>query len=460
MNRVTLRRRFAEFIYETDYSSLPDDVTGKAKACLLDLIGVAIAGSRQPTSALAAKVIGGNAPPDEATVWVSNNKVSLTTAAFLNAVQGHAIDMDDGHRFANGHPGVLTVPTAVSLSEGLNLNGRQMLAAIVIGYEIFIRLGMALNPALLQRGFHTTATIGTFAAAAVAAKLLRLSESQIENALSLAGLQSAGLLEALSSGEMGKSFQVGRAVQSGVLAALLAKQGADGPENVFEGAKGFFKAFSGRDCDIDSICANLGAQYQIKDVYFKRHAACRHIHSALDAIEAIIKEHEIDRAAIQAIEIDTYTIAKNLTGHHSTNGGELAAKFSMPVAIGLLLVFGRTDAVAFRQEYISDPRVQSIAEKVSIRINDAWDAVYPGQRGASVRFQTKDETLTKEVIYPKGEPEFPLSSEELVGKFETNAGLVYSHDDRKKLREIINTVEHREGRDLTRMLRLPQLNQS
>ncbi len=451
----TLRKTLAVFIAETNYSNLSAAVISRAKLCLMDLVGVAIAGSRQPTSILARDVIGRDQPAGGATLWVSNRKFSPLTAAFLNAVQGHAIDMDDGHRYANGHPGVVTIPAAMALAESGRLNGKNLIEAIVIGYEVFIRLGIMCNPDLLKRGFHTTAALGVFSSAAVASKLLGLSVAETENALSLAGLQSAGLLEALSSGEMGKSFQVGRSVQGGILAALMAQRGADGPEHIFEGDKGFCRAFSGKACDSESVTRGLGETFQIQDVYFKRHAACRHIHSALDAIGEILAESPIDLAEIESIDVETYSIAKNLTGHLATQGSELAAKFSTPVAIGLLLVFGRTDALAFSEENISHPRVQSIAQKVSIRSSEAWDVVYPGKRGADVRIRTKDRTYSREVIYPKGEPEFPLSSEEFVGKYETNAGLVYSADRITRIREHMMNVEQEEIDTITMLLRAP-----
>ncbi len=449
----TLRNRLAVFVHETEFSSLPEQVVNQAKFCLLDLVGVAIAGSLQPTSLLAREVFGTHAPPPEATLWTTEQKVSAATAAFLNAVQGHAIDMDDGHRYANGHPGVVTIPAALALAEYLGTGGRELVAAIVIGYEVFIRLGRAANPDLLQRGFHTTATIGTFAATAAAAKLLQLTVPQIENAFSLAGLQSAGLLEALSSGEMGKSFQVGRAVQGGVQAAMLAQKGADGPAKIFEGDKGFFKAFSGKQCDTETICGDLGDDFLITTVYFKRHAACRHVHSALDSIAEILLEHDLDRAAIESIEVETYSVAKNLTGHLATHGSELAAKFSMPIAIGLLLIFDRTDALAFTRENISDPRVHALAKKVSITASAARDAVYPGERGAEVRIRTQDNTYEKEVTFPKGEPECPLSFAELREKYETNAGLVYSVESRKKLQAVIMHVENIQASEITEILR-------
>ena len=435
----TLRNRLAVFVHETEFSSLPEQVVNQAKFCLLDLVGGAIAGSLQPTSLLVREVFGTHTPPPEATLWTTEQKVSAATAAFLNAVQGHAIDMDDGHRYANGHPGVVTIPAALALAEYLGTGGRELVAAIVIGYEVFIRLGRAANPDLLQRGFHTTATIGTFA--------------QIENAFSLAGLQSAGLLEALSSGEMGKSFQVGRAVQGGVQAAMLAQKGADGPAKIFEGDKGFFKAFSGKQCDTETIYGDLGDDFLITTVYFKRHAACRHVHSALDSIAEILLEHDLDRAAIESIEVETYSVAKNLTGHLATHGSELAAKFSKPIAIGLLLIFDRTDALAFTRENISDPRVHALAKKVSITASAARDAVYPGERGAEVRIRTQDITYEKEVTFPKGEPECPLSFAELREKYETNAGLVYSVESRKKLQAVIMHVENIQASEITEILR-------
>jgi 2-methylcitrate dehydratase PrpD len=167
----------------------------------------------------------------------------------------------------------------VALAERENLTGRELIEAIVIGYEFFIRLGSAINPDLLLRGFHTTSTIGCFSSGAVTARLLKLSRPQTENALSLSGLQSAGLLEVLHSGESGKSFQVGKAAQSGILAGLMAKHGADGPESIFEGEKGFFKAFAGSRATIKPSAGILG-KTSICPTFISKHAACRHLFCA------------------------------------------------------------------------------------------------------------------------------------------------------------------------------------
>jgi len=452
---VPLRKKLADFIRDTSFEKLPGNVIHQAKLCLLDLIGVSIAGGRQKVAAIVQSLIPAMGGCEEVTLWGSDRKLPLLTAVLMNAVQGHAIDMDDGHRYANGHPGVVTIPAAVALSEKENRTGRELIEAIIIGYEFFIRLGSAINPDLLLRGFHTTATIGCFSSGAVAAKLLKLSRPQTENALSLCGLQSAGLLEVLHSGESGKSFQVGKAAQSGVLAGLMAQHGADGPESVFEGGKGFFKAFAGKPCDSQAICKNLGKEFSLPSVYFKKHAACRHIHSALDALAEIVDRHALSHEKIDSIDIETYSIAKSLTGHIATEDSELGAKFSTPIAIGLLLVFGQSDASIYKKQYVSDPVVQSIAKKVTVHVNPERDKVYPGQRGARVTVKTGDQSYTHEVIYPKGEPENPLGDNEMQSKFEKNACTLYSMDRVNKIREIILEIENRDVREMTSMLKSP-----
>lgn len=452
---VPLRRELAHFIHDLSFGKLPDNVIHQAKRCLLDLIGVGIAGSRQKTAAIVHRLIPTMSGSHEATLWGSDTKVSVLTAVFMNAVQGHAIDMDDGHRYANGHPGVVTIPAAMALAETADLTGRDLISAIAIGYEFFIRLGSAANPDLLLRGFHTTSTIGCFSSCAVAAKLLDLNRLQIENALSLSGLQSAGLLEVLHSGESGKSFQVGKAAQSGVLAALLAQQGADGPEGVFEGEKGFFKAFSAKPCDKQSICRGLGKHFNLPGVYIKAHAACRHIHSALDAVAEIVANHSLSLEKIDSIDIETYSIAKSLTGHMATADSELGAKFSTPIAIGLLLVFGQSDSSIYHTRFVSDPRVQATAKKVTVHASPERDKVYPEKRGAHVTIKTDTHAYTREVTYSKGEPENPISDDELTAKFEKNASTLYAADRIERMRDIIFDIENRNVRELTALLGKP-----
>lgn len=450
-----LREHLADFIHATAFEKFPPHLVHQAKLCLLDLVGVAIAGSCQNVAVIAQGLIPVMGAGSDATLWGSDHKLPLLTAVLMNAVQGHAIDMDDGHRYANGHPGVVTIPAAVALAEKENRTGRDLIEAIVIGYEFFIRLGMAANPDLLLRGFHTTATVGCFASAAAAAKLLALDRPQTANALALAALQCAGLLEVLHSGESGKSFQVGKTAQSGVLAALMAQQGADGPEGVFEAEKGFFRAFAGKPCDRPAICRRLGEDFHLAGVYFKQHAACRHIHAALDAVADMAGRHALAPETIDAIDIETYSIAKSLTGHLSAEDSPLGAKFSTPIAIGLLLAFGKTDSAIYQKQYVSDPRVLAVARKVTVSATPERDSVFPAQRGARVTIRTGGRTCTHEVTYPKGEPENPLSDAEMAAKFRTNAGARYPKDRADRIRDLILDMENHDVRELASALQAP-----
>jgi 2-methylcitrate dehydratase PrpD len=239
------------------------------------------------------------------------------------------------------------------------------------------------------------------------------------------------------------------------MAGLLAQKGADGPERIFEGEKGFFRAFAGKACDSEAICENLGKEFKISSVYFKKHAACRHIHPALDAISEIVARDKPAIDEIKSIAVDTYTIANNLTGHLATEGSELAAKFSMPVAIGLMLVFGQSDASAFNRQYLSDPRVQSIARKVAISVNPDRDAKYPKQREACVTVHTENQSYTHEVAYPKGEPENPLSDQEFRDKYEMNALQLYPKSRVMKLRDAVLNIENIDVRDMVKFLKAP-----
>jgi 2-methylcitrate dehydratase PrpD len=453
-----LCKKLAACIHRTSYDDFPEQVIRQAKWCILDLIGVSIVGNRQKASAYTLDIVSAAGGKKEATVWGSGIKVPVLAASQANAVQRHAIDMADGHRFANGHPGVVTIPAGVAIAESDDLTGRELIEAVVAGYEVFIRLGTAANPDLLLRGFHTTATVGAYAAACVSSKLLKRDHSQTENALSLAGLQSAGLLEALSSGEAGNSFQVGRTSQSGVLAALMAQRGADGPIDVFEEDKGFFRAFADKACDSELICKDFGKDFQITDVYCKQHAACRHVHTALDATAEIQSRHDLTPEAVEAIAVETYSIAKNLTGHVSPPDSVLGAKFSTPVSIALYLIFGKTDYSTYDSKHLTDPMIRAIAEKVVVNVDSQRDVNYPKERSARVTIHTKDRSHEHEMLYPRGEPESPLSEDEFKRKFQQNALSLYSNEPAEKIKEVILDLENRKVRELTGLLGAPLIS--
>jgi 2-methylcitrate dehydratase PrpD len=446
-----MRERFATFISKTHYGELPQEVVHQAKRCILDLLGVSIAGSTVGLAPLATDVVCALGGEKEATIIGDGRKIPAFHAAFVNGVRGHTLDMDDGHRYANGHPGVVTIPAALALGERGNVTGKELIEAVVVGYETFVRIATAINPSHLKRGFHTTGTVGPLGAAAACSKLLKLSKREIEHALAIGGLQGAGLLEVLTSGHMMKPLHPGRAAQAGVMASLLAQKGAEGPDLIFEGEKGFFRAFSD-GVDVGDLGSDLGSTFEIMNAYFKLHAACRHVHSTLDAVSEIMKGNEIDIDEIEKIDVHTYSVAHQLTGHNREAKTELAAKFSLPVSVGLMLLYGKAGIDEYSPKRMENPAIHNLAKKVNVVVDKKRDDVYPKERSARVRIEAKGMSYAHEVVISRGEPENPASDDELKEKFFPNAARLLPAEKVADLYEMIRDLENISVRQLAENL--------
>jgi 2-methylcitrate dehydratase PrpD len=442
---------FAAFAVQAGYKSFPREVVHQAKRCILDLVGVALAGSNvgiAPCISTMFREMGGT---PEATFFGERGKFPALNAALVNAAKGHPLDMDDGHRYANAHPGVPLIPAAVAIAERDDRSGKQLIEGVVVGYEVFIRIARAINPKHLERGFHTTGTVGSFGAAAACSKILQLKHHETAHAISIAGLQSAGLMEVLQSGQIMKPLHPAKASHAGLLSALLASKGNDGPDLLFEGNSGFLKAYAGISASPD-MTAGLGKQFEIMNVYFKLHAACRHVHPALDAVKIIMDKHSVSMDTITSIKVYTYSIANKLTGQLRKVENELGAKFSLPVSIGIMLRYGRAGVDEYDMSLINDTMVQQMADKVEIIIEPERDAVYPKQRGARVCIHAGDRVYSEDVPIPKGDPENPFTDDELKEKFLLNAKKTISERNASKLCDKIFDLEHVSVRELIRCM--------
>lgn len=443
---------FSDFIVGTGYGNLPEPVIERAKLCILDFLGVALAGNQVGLTPLVKRVVCPAGGEEEATVIGEDRGAPAFNAALLNGVSGHSLDMDDGHRFANAHPASAVIPAAFAVAEKENAAGKDLIESVVAGYEIFIRIAKAMNPAHLRRGFHTTGTVGPFGAAAACSKLLRLDRAKVGNALSIAGLQGAGLLEVMASGQMMKPLHPGKAAQAGVLAALLAQLDAEGPEKIFEGDKGFFKAVSDA-VDFDKLLGGIGTTYEILGTYFKMHAACRHVHPALDGLSEIMKAHRITVEEVERIDVSTYTVAYNLTGRENRASDELAAKFSIPVSVALMLVHGSAGVDQYSKECVGNPVIQKIADRVFVTVDPARDACYPAKRGAEILVDTKRGKFRWELEIPKGDPENPFAHSELREKFIGNATKAVSRGTALRIEELVMGDPSYSVRELGKLLR-------
>lgn len=418
---MSVTRHWAEQLSALPFEALPADAVDQGKRVLLDFLGVALAGAQVPISRMVGEYCTALGGRPEATAILQPARLPALHAALVNGVLGHALDMDDGHRAAAGHPGVATIPAALAAAERAGASGRDLLRAIVCGYEVFVRLAAAINPAHLRRGFHTTATVGPFAAATAAALLLRLDVERFVGALGLAGVQGAGLMEVFHDGAMAKPFQVGRASAAGLLAADLALRGGAGPAAIIEGAQGFMAALAGTR-EAASLVEGLGEEWAIRGVYFKEHAACRHTHAAIDAAAQLVQEHGLRSWEVREVVVRTYEVAHRLCGAAELPAGPAEAKFSLPFTVALGLRIGHARQSCFTPELVADPELRAVAGRVRVVVDPALDARYPRQRPAALDVTTLDgRRLQAEVPLARGEPERPLTRADLEAKFLDNA---------------------------------------
>jgi 2-methylcitrate dehydratase PrpD len=450
----TVSSIYADFVTGTRFESLSPDTALQTKKVILDLIGVSLAGYRAmafPKLIVEYLLELGGRP--EATVIQGKKKIPAVHAAFANASCAHALDMDDGHRFSASHPGAVVIPASIAAAELVGVSTRTLMAGIVVGYEVMIRIGKAITPSSLNRGFHITGITGPFGAAGAAANIMGLSREETIAAMGMAGLQSAGLIQVNHEveGSMVKPLNPGRAAMSGLLSCILARKGARGPVQIFEGEDGYLKAFTD-EAKRDTLTQDLGRDYEISKVYLKLYSACRHAHAPIDAVFEAFHKGDGKIGEIDKIIVETYPAAVRLAGiPHATTPS--AGRFSIPFSVALALVKNDAGADKYCEENIKDQTIQNLASKVDMVASEKWEALYPQKRGATVTIVNKaGGSLSAEVDLAKGEPENPASWQEIYRKFITNSTQLVSRDRAERLGAVINDLEEFSVEDLAKLI--------
>lgn len=404
----------ARKVSEIKYSKLPNEVIFKAKMCFLDFLAVAVRGTQTSSGKAVIKIFKSQ---EEATV-LGSDKLSSMDAAFCNGVFAHSLDLDDGHRYAQLHPGCTVIPAALAVAEAREKTGKKLLEAIVAGYQVSILLGKLINPMHRNNGFHSTGTCGTFGAAAAVCKLMDLSEEKIINALGLAGTQAAGLLESDHSGSMAKHLHAGKAAHAGVLSALLAEKEFTGAKSIIDGKQGFYRSMVSKTDypDIETRWETVKMhRYHILDVYFKQYPLCRHLHSSIDAALFIREDMKRDGIMIEdihSINISTYKIAAEHDSYHPETVEDLRQSLPFAVAISLIKGAPRIDNMD-----ITDQN-RSLLSKVNIETDKKLDESYPNNRPSEIAVETENRVYKSFINLPNGEPENPFNIYDLNEKFQ------------------------------------------
>lgn len=411
---MTISQEFAAFASGLRWGGLPEGVRRRARLCLLDMLGATLAGSGTPTAELAAGLAARYGAGGGAQVIGRAQRANAPFAALANGIAGHALELDDGHRYAIGlHNACTATPAALAVAEEQDDDLERLLAALVVGYEVAGRVGTALNPAHRRAGFHSTGTIGPFGAAAAVAYLRDLPSEPFARALGIAGSAAGGIFEFLSDGSTSKHFHGGHAALAGVLAVDLAAGGMTGPLSIFEGREGFYRVYGGVG-DPRAMTDGLGARYELEQVYFKLHAACGHNFGPIDAtleLRGRAGPEEVERVVVR-----TYRAAAILDERRPRT--KAAAKFSIPYCVAAAWVHGRATEELFGERFLADPGLQGLAARVEMVEDPELEAEFPRTRAARVEVELRDgRRLEAYVDVPRGMPERPASEAELVAKF-------------------------------------------
>lgn len=431
------------FVRRLDPAGLSDQVLHQASRCVLDVVGVAIAGTRTPMTQISARFASEQFGAGKATVIGSRRPLSVAGAAWVNGNAASALDLDDGHRLAMGHPGAVVIPAALGIAEVTGVRGREFLAAIVAGYEVAVRASVARVPWYKDR-MYSSGIWGVFGAAAAAGKLLGFDEASLQSAIGNAASHGPFPPGGLQANYSMVKEVIGWAGMTGCAAALLAQQGFIGPEDVMD--------YSGR-WNPAQLVEGLGDpdRYAILDTYFKPYAVCRWAHSSVDAVLELAGRHGLGPEEIEKILVETFYEVTRLVNYAPRNA--IAAQFSIPFALAVALRHGRIEPEDVSEENLLRPEILDLARKVEVFVDPEINSQFPAKTIARVAMQTTRGRFQTTVEYPRGNPENPLSDEELAAKFRSlTAKIVGDRASEKLQAAILGLPRARDVTSLTQLL--------
>ncbi len=396
--------------------ALDPDLEHHARRALVDWFAALLPGCAQPPATLMAQALEEAEPPRGATCYVDGRRSTLRRAALLNATASHTVEFDDIHRDSGYHPGCPTIPAALAAAESRGADLAALLRAIVAGYEVSCRIGLAVQPSH-YRFWHTTGTVGTFGAAAAVSVVLGSDAARTAHALATAATMAAGLQQAFRGAGMSKPIHAGHAAEAGALAALAAHAGVTAAPDVLDGPVGFAAATSENRGQWAKALDGLGERFAVAGITFKNHGCCGHAFAALDALRALQDEHRFAAADVEHIAIGGYGPTKEICDRPQAET-EQEARFSLQYCAGAMLVLGGVRIAAFTPERLRDPAIRAIMPRVTVSLDPELASAYPRQRAARVRITLRDgRALDRLQPTRKGDPEMPLSDDELSAKF-------------------------------------------
>jgi 2-methylcitrate dehydratase PrpD len=433
---------FASKLSELSFSQFDADVIHWAKVGILDTVGVTLAGTREPCAEILAGVLGGSM--GHSVIFGKSSTFSALDAAFINGTASHALDFDDCNNTMGGHPSVPIVPALFALSDEMIVSGQDFIAAYVAGFEVETKLAMMVNFYHYTKGWHPTATLGVFGAAAACAHLLKLNQEQIKVALALAASGASGIKA--NFGSMTKPMHIGRCAREGLLAAKLAKGGyTANVNNVFEHPQGFMEVYNGvGNYDIQKGLSAWANPFDIvkPGIAIKQYPCCGSTHPAIDCAIQIALENRIQSSDIKQVEIWIHERRLQHTNRPNPNS-ELDAKFSVQYVVARALLEACVSLEHFENNNFSDSAIRELMLKIQARPYDESQFSSDNHFGGEVRVHLHNGSiLAAKVEAPLGRTsDNPLPADRLKKKFELCAHGIISSQAAEQAYQFIENLE-------------------
>lgn len=436
---MSVLHTLGKYVAGTSYDDLSPKAIECARVRLLDYLGTAFHASGAAPWEPLIKLFRQSGQKEECTVISQGIKLSCAAAAMVNTYP----HMSDGSRLAGGHPAWIAMPSALAAAERQSqktpVSGKDLILAIVLSYEIMLRIGQAIYPAVHKKGFQATTVRGPLGAAVAASKLFDFDADTTTHAMSIAASMGGGLEAAASPWQL-YCFQIGRANESGILAALAAESGIKGNEMLLE--EGFLGTF-GHFPDAEEIVADLNAPSAIENTYIKIHFGCRHAHPAMDACLDLMRQNNLTWQEIGNVSITSYPTAFAFC--HQNNACTLSeAYYDMKILAALVIVYGNQAMRNFRDDILNNEAIQTIAKLITLQSDPELEKNFPQMTPALAEITTKDGrifTIRRDIA--RGEPEDTLTAAEIEEKFYLLTYRALDNNARKALMHFINKLpEH------------------
>ncbi|HXW48485.1 MAG TPA: MmgE/PrpD family protein [Xanthobacteraceae bacterium] len=435
-------RQIAEFVAQLRYEQIPSEVFERLKLLILDSVGCAVHGAELEWCRILRQTLEQADQTRTTSVWGTGRRLSSPHAALVNGTQVQGFELDDVHREGVLHVGAVTLPALIAAAEShVVLSGQEFLTAALAGYEIGPRVGLCMGPEHIGQGWHSGATVGVFAAAAAAARALKLDADATMHALGIAGTQSSGLMAA-QYGAMVKRMHAGRAAQSGLYAALLASQGFTGILDVFEAPYGGFCTTFSRSGDrfnLAALSAGLGARFETMRISLKFYSCVGSNHTTLDALADIRERHPFVADDVESIIVHASKVTLDHAGWPYRPEDLTAAQLHLPFCAATLIIAGDAFVDEFAPDCVADPARVDLARRVKVVHDPAITALGAAHRHkvrVEVRFRDGSvEHETREAA--RGSEQSFADSMQIIDKF---CKLTRAAMTRKRQDELIDAV--------------------